>query len=296
MRSEIPSWRTRRARVRAAPGRAIYFWHIPKTAGSSFQHHLYAWFPERLQCDAGDWDSLMLRAGDAIDRFGLFRGHFGAALETQLGAPTHRVTFLRDPVARTVSHYLHVRRTPEHPYHDRVSPQSLAAFLDDPANAHMIDDFQARYLVERDATIPTLCAGLDRAALERFALQTRFERAPLAAPARLREDAHRALARFACVGIAEQFRSSLAVFRTIFDRPAPDHAHRVNVAEPAEREPLDSGLVDAIRARTGIDRELHERAWNALLTDHRAIATHLAMRSAAPVPSELGADAGVGHG
>ena len=260
----IPTLADRRRLARALADWPIYFLHVPKTAGSSFQKHLYEWFPERRQCHWGDWDTAFLEDEGRLGDYALFRGHFGAALEPHVGRPMLRVTFLRDPVARTVSHYHHVRRSPEHPYHRKAREQSLHAFVVDPENAHMIEDFQARSLVARRDSIPRLRAGLTRADLERFELQTRFECGALASPATLTEDAHAALARFVLVGVTEQFETSLACFCDVFERPSPKRTFRVNVGQREEAEPIDRETIEAIRTRTRIDRSLHEHAWRDL--------------------------------
>ena len=79
---------------------------------------------------------------------GFFRGHFLTHLEPYLGRKLATFTMLRDPVERTISHYYHVRRDPDHPSHEDTSRMSLREFCVDPLTRHMVENFQAGYLAK----------------------------------------------------------------------------------------------------------------------------------------------------
>jgi hypothetical protein len=75
-------------------------------------------------------------------------GHFHMHLEPFAGRKLKRFTISPDPVARTISHHLHVKRAPGHPYFQMARLISLLEFCTHPKTRHMVENYQARYLVD----------------------------------------------------------------------------------------------------------------------------------------------------
>lgn len=126
--------------------RVFYFLHIRKTAGTSLINLL-----ERsgrfLPCPSDCWSELLLLKKEELQEYNLFRGHFFDHLASYLGRELTTFTFLRDPVARAVSEYEHIRRNPKHFFHRRIRRQgSFLTYLRDPVTQPMVRNFQTRTL------------------------------------------------------------------------------------------------------------------------------------------------------
>ncbi|KAA1184421.1 sulfotransferase family protein [Rhizobium tropici] len=124
---------------------AVYFLHIPKTAGTTIQHLLAEKFGERIYPE-GLWDNLWNENFSPLDNWDVFWGHFGFAFARMLGRPSWIFTFLRDPFERTISHFLHVKRDQGHPYHKYLLNKTFEEFVFDPVAVPLVYNVQSRYL------------------------------------------------------------------------------------------------------------------------------------------------------
>ncbi len=101
--------------------------HIPKTAGTTFRDILERHYGERLLLDYADrplaagsrWRRMRQRLAppeavrDIETRYDCVHGHFVAGKYDALDKPVRHVTWLRDPVRRTISHYRYWKRVPD---------------------------------------------------------------------------------------------------------------------------------------------------------------------------------------
>ena len=97
--------------------RPLYFFHVPKTGGTTLQHLLQAHYPPAQTCPAQDEPGLSAISDDELRRYKLFMGHFWS-LQQRLRQPLTMITWLRDPVARAVSMYKHILRDANHRLHE----------------------------------------------------------------------------------------------------------------------------------------------------------------------------------
>lgn len=240
-----------------------YFLHIPKTAGTSTNRFLDSLSP---RLGAGLWDQLieLERRGAPISA-ALISGHFHMHLEPFVGKKLKRFTILRDPIARTISHYLHVKRAPEHPYYKIVQSLSLLEFCTHPKTRHMVSNYQARYLVNFGID-PRLAGALcTHEELSTFQLQDLLERLTLdAVPNGLLLSAAEAnLASFAAIGVVDKFPEAMRRFAAVFGcKEIPslfDERHNV-APEPHAEANLDSKTRLAILGATQVDLALYRSA------------------------------------
>src|SRR5262245_43916521 len=104
---------------------ALYFLHIPKTAGTTFRTLLESRFRPEEVCPVYGRRELAGLAPGALDSYRLFRGHLGFLLPAVLGRPLTILTLLREPVSTVVSMYHFFRRLPEHPLHPVIERERL---------------------------------------------------------------------------------------------------------------------------------------------------------------------------
>jgi hypothetical protein len=256
----------------------LYFWHIPKTAGTSFTGWLESHFrPDELFPPHLVPDLRSTPDAEVAGR-SLYRGHFGSELLETLEEPLTCVTLLREPRARTVSHLSHIWRAPDHYLHARVRKigRDLAAVAADPVVRLAVTDMQARYLAvdpvgtERHRPPVAVPAGLLG--------QAQFELTPLPAASVLRRRARARLRRMAAFGFAEElddFARQLAA-RLGWSRPSP--LPRANAAPPDSSpwslRQLSSADLKVIDSLNPVDGPLYRRA-------RRVAATRRALRRAA---------------
>lgn len=224
---------------------AVLFLHVPKAGGTTLGEYVYN------QCRAPrDQDEGLLNAGVLFVPYGFFKepglevpgyirpmlgrgdlravvGHFWFGLHEHVERPWTYVTLLRDPVERVVSlyHYLKLE--------ERMSLEEFAAS----PPFREADNDQVRRIAGADPEI----GGCTEATLE-------------AAKENLRRH-------FAVVGVTERFDETLVLLdrRLGWTREVASYPRNVNPA----RRPTDSlprSVVDAIRARNGLDAELHRFA------------------------------------
>jgi FkbM family methyltransferase len=241
----------------AEPG--YYFLHIPKTAGTSTNRFLELLSP---RLEAWLWDQLIERERAGAPTFGaLMSGHFHMHLEPFAGRKLKRFTILREPVARTVSHYLHVKRAPDHPYFQMAQSLSLLEFCTHPKTRHMVENYQARYLVDFgiDVRVPgALCSAEELAS---FQLQDLLDRLTVeAVPDDLLHSAAAAnLESFGAVGVTEKFPQAMQKFAAIFDRAdAPKFFNERHNAAPGPVS-LDAETRSAILRVTEVDLALYHK-------------------------------------
>ena len=161
----------------------LIFLHLPKTAGTSFMTAMQTRLPadqtlmvygasRTSQMIAHDVESLTAAQRDSI-RF--ISGHqvWYGIHELFPGRTPRYVTFLREPVARIISDYYKILRTPTNQYHERMTREntSLEAFLRGDVSPKVVNHMTV--MLGRDVVTPDhnseLCVLDDPALLERAA-------------------------------------------------------------------------------------------------------------------------------
>jgi hypothetical protein len=81
---------------------------------------------------ANDWRALLEIDISKIAKYYLFQGHFSCGIFDLLPKDVRSIVFLREPVARTISHLRHLRRDPNfHPAHSLAAGRSLDELVRD---------------------------------------------------------------------------------------------------------------------------------------------------------------------
>lgn len=130
-------------------GRTLYFWHIPKTAGTSLTSWLNSQYhPESIYIPNLLDDFFDDRWQWYFGRCALLRGHFADAPLRHWPSPLDSITVLRQPVARGLSHLAHVERDETNPLNGRLRAcrGDLTRVLDDPVLRQLVENVQTRWL------------------------------------------------------------------------------------------------------------------------------------------------------
>jgi len=130
------------------------FLHIPKTAGTTLRHLVdQAYGPENVITYYNQNSTQLLENLDAHlkvhPKFKAFIGHFTFGLHDKIDRPAKYITFLRHPVARTISHYKET--LVNHRQHLQASDGSILSLLDSlERNPEFYEDYQTKHIVGND--------------------------------------------------------------------------------------------------------------------------------------------------
>ncbi len=241
------------------PGLLLYFQHIPKTAGTSVATMLAPAFPPEQVCPVLHWDSLVRLSPQRIARYRLFTGHYSSYLPRYLDQPCNTFTFVRDPVARSFSHYGHVLRDTSHPFHAAAKAMSLREFVLDPETRPNIENYQARYIADLGLDprkIAAQYAGIDAAG---YPLQMRIDELSLAAPAdELLDAALKGLDRFFFIGLVDDFVAGMERVGAIIGKDLGPTVATNTAPQPSTAVDLPAETLAAIYEATEVDRRLYE--------------------------------------
>jgi hypothetical protein len=240
-----------------APARPrLFFMHLPKTAGMALRVFLGNQYPLDRVMPANDWRELLSIELTDLKKYDLFQGHFSCGLLDLLPADVTPITFLREPVARTISHLKHLRRDPSFSpmAYELAAGRGLEELVRDDRIIKLCCNVQASLLCNY---IPgeTILAGLrGDAAAGRTPNPDAF-----AAPADLAE-AEESLARFGFVGLVEDFQEDILRLSMELGLHPPHPLPRRNFDPEGATDPnaLDPETLAIIRQRNAIDIALYE--------------------------------------
>lgn len=225
--------------------RDVFFYHLPKTAGTTLQVILGARFRQPDICPAHNWTELLALDPQTAGRYKLFEGHFYGGLEPFLDRDIYTFTLLRDPIERALSHYGHVLWDSGHYLHHRaVELGSLDAYLKDPVTRLTVSNFQTRLLALK-ADPQEMFRGLSDSQRKDWALERKLETMePPILDSQMLEEAQARLSQFGLVGLTERFEESVALLchELGWDFPAQISDENVNRARPKRTQIPDSAL------------------------------------------------------
>ncbi len=97
----------------------LYFFHIPKTGGTTLQSILEKHYPNNLICPAQIQPEFEVIPDKDLLRYQLFAGHYWGLVK-RLPTIPKTITWLRRPMPRAISMYKHILRDPRHALHNKA--------------------------------------------------------------------------------------------------------------------------------------------------------------------------------
>lgn len=228
----------------------LLFLHIPKTGGSTLRRILARIYPL--------WETVRIYPPRMGDPEGYLRkvladeertvscvvGHFPYGLHESIPLSSTYLTMVRDPVDRVLSHYHFMRRTEDHPLHERAGSMTVREYVGDPSRWD-VDNGQVRYLTD-NLTLPH-----DRRYKELGERHLREAKRVLE-----QEDV--------IVGTTNRFDLSVLLAADRLGWPAPHYIRRNVGSERPRAEDLTEETLRLIKDRNRLDMELHRYAQKLL--------------------------------
>ena len=285
--------------VWSPPRPRLFFMHLPKTAGMALRLFLGNQYPIDRIMPANDWRELLSVEIADLDRYSLFQGHFSCGLMDLLPPDIAPIVFLREPVARTVSHLKHMRRDPSFsPVGYRLAAgRSLDELVRDEYVMKLCCDVQSSLLCNYISG-QSILAGLRRDQMA--GLEPNPDAFPVPPDLAVAQES---LERFRFVGLVEDFQEDVLRLslelglhppqplpKRNFD---PEGGGGLNTIAPEtlatirERNPVDVALYEAVKARLAKrPRISRDAAGHALLARgiYRPIAEPVAFAMTGPIP------------
>ena len=234
----------------------LFFLHIPKTAGMSVNSYLSRHFDGSKILDAYDWNELQHISQSELESKRLIMGHFEYDfMHKLLPEPPQTITFLRDPIQRTLSAFNHLRRDTNHQLHERLG--GTQATLTD----YLTNDFfiktganqQTRFL---STIFPDLSSTEDISFARQQNWQTSLHKPPDLATAK------QVLAQIDFFGLLEEFSDSMMLLAHTLELPPPEQLPHVNTASGKSQTITDctSDEMKLLHEYNEIDIELYDYA------------------------------------
>lgn len=242
----------------------LVFLHFMKVGGTSLSDELARWFgPERSRVHVF-LDDIALLPVPVLGNLRVIAGHIPYAGLALIPGPFRTLAVLREPVARTLSHFSTLRTDHPH-YHDLT----LDRFVFDEGFTWS-GNFQARFLAADDIDVANawrtyspeerlVATGGDRYTAN--PLQALFERADIGQTDEdLLANASANLDRIDFVGTTDDLDAAAGEVASLFGL-APVKLGRLNQsAQRVDRGDIGPHILRRIEERTAVDRELYERA------------------------------------
>jgi hypothetical protein len=249
---------------------ALYFMHIPKTAGTSVDSMIRQRFDPAKANPTFDVMKLMQTPASELRQWDYVSGHleFGYYLPQLMGRPVRTLVFVREPRALILSLYNQATAETNDPMYDYITRHcpDLESFLHDRTMSAYIANFQTRYLAHAERRFDTNLIAQARQC-DSVRLRELMRDACIKQRDSKRSDAKTlsiALKRLrSCwlVGLTERLDESMDALARRMNWPPFPPAPRLN-RSPTPRQPCDlrASLLRRLDELTALDRVVYDAA------------------------------------
>jgi hypothetical protein len=245
--------------------RALFFLHIPKTAGTSFTQIIEPLYASKEKCNAYYNQDLMAIEPATLSRFRLFIGHIDYATSDLMPNDLDIITFLRDPIERAISSYEHIKTRKDHPQYKLLHAEAanLYDFVRHPVFCSQLKESQTGML-GRDNAFKVLydLAHTGNIKLEEAKYLSNEHRKRQVTKLELLVAQYR-LRNMAFFGIQEWFHESVVMFCDEFKVPLPAQLPWENesmLRKSGRRREYSEEDIDAISEMCPFDIQLYNFA------------------------------------
>ena len=242
----------------------LFFMHIPKTAGTSLITLLDQLFLAEEICPIheGYKNFLSFSSGER-NRFKFIRGHFPYKLMLDLKHSPRTITFLRDPIDRTLSamnHHYRLEKQGMSYFSETIGDISFAEFLEHPEFGKAVSNVALEYLNDMIGKHPHKTPSLS---LAKERLET-----------------------FDVIGVLEQLNKSLELMAYTFAFSPIVYMPFANVApNRSRRSRIDQEIIDRIIELNRDEIELYEYALK-LIEERSARMEDEQLQESSPTPAK----------
>jgi hypothetical protein len=228
----------------AAADATLILVHIPKTAGTTLAIILLDWFGKDAGRAVSGWHEgrAAFSAEPVESRVSprVVYGHQAFGLHEHIPKPCEYLTFLRDPVARVISHYYHVRSESTHYLHRRVTrlDMPIEEYVENPFRTAELDNAQVRMLASPS--------------LERYQAVGEAKRSLLESAKDNLEQA------FCFVGLTERFDESMVAMSDLLGWNRVPTYLPARVSSNKSRGDISERVRSRVREVNHLDVELYE--------------------------------------
>ncbi len=221
----------------------LIFVHIPKTAGRTLEAVLERQYKSKEIYNIYGDGGMALNAAKNLSRLPpqakrrlkLIKGHHPFGVHFTLPQPAHYITFLRNPIARVISHYEYIK-SHDHPLRDLVlgTNMSLKEYVSSGISLELANG-QTRLISGQDKAVPF---GKGNNALLTLAKKN-IDRY------------------FVVVGLVERFDESLILMKLQFGWKSAAYVRLNTGRKKTKKSQLDSETLETIKKYNNLDLQLY---------------------------------------
>jgi hypothetical protein len=241
---------TSQADRHGTPTRSTLFLHIHKTAGTSIKHYLGNRWPARDCLLQAHW---RCQDDKDVNDFAFVTGHIGFGHTERFRTPPVVITCLREPVARSVSHYYFAQTIQDIDHEAAFRGADVVAYTKQMAELsrrYSIDEL----LREHPAAAATILGNVQTRAL---CGQPLHETIAPPVTQELFEKAKENLARCDVILLTERMAESVDVLNRFFGWPLEAKMPVRNAGKAAPRSAIPESTRAMLHEMTAFDRELY---------------------------------------